>query len=365
MDRQYRSFDTQIKSINEDERSLTALVTTAARDRTGEVLDPEGADLKNFRKNPVVLLSHNYSQPPIGRALWIKKSKEGILSKVQFAETQIADDVYNLYKGGFMKAFSVGFVPKEWEDGDGDKTPNRTYKKWELVEYSAVPVPANPEALALALKKGVIKSDVWKKDLSEDYLRQDGAEKIKDTEITVTWRAEDGTTSTSKMNIEPEEKDLEDEVTLKPEENEETIRIPVRECKVTATIDISKSKGIKALYCGDIKKVRTYLFAKSKGWTMAKAKQWVKDHDGKELPEGVTKEKATDEQLEALTTEINELTQKYQFEKEANAELRYRLYLALNESRNTLSEITDGDISKKITDILDGVIRKVTGKISS
>jgi hypothetical protein len=69
-----------------------------------------------------------------------------------------------------------------------------------------------------------------------------------------------------------------------PEETDKYIRIPVRNCEVTATIDISETKGIKALYCGRIKKVRTYLFAKSKGWTMEKAKAWIKTHDdGKEL----------------------------------------------------------------------------------
>jgi len=66
-----------------------------------------------------------------------------------------------------------------------------------------------------------------------------------------------------------------------PEETENYIRIPVADCKITATIDISKKEGIKALYCGIDKKVATYLFAKDEGWTMEKAKQWVKEHKKK------------------------------------------------------------------------------------
>ena len=63
----------------------------------------------------------------------------------------------------------------------------------------------------------------------------------------------------------------------KPETTEKYHRIPVNEtCKITATIDISEKKGIKALYCGDISKIATYLFDVKK-WTMAKAKKWVKD----------------------------------------------------------------------------------------
>lgn len=65
----------------------------------------------------------------------------------------------------------------------------------------------------------------------------------------------------------------------KPEVTEKYIRIPTgNRCRVTSTIVISTKKGIKALYCGKIKKIRTYLFAKSKGWTMAKAQTWVKAH---------------------------------------------------------------------------------------
>lgn len=65
----------------------------------------------------------------------------------------------------------------------------------------------------------------------------------------------------------------------KPEETEQYIRIPVgNECEVTATINISEKEGIKALYCGKEKRIRTYLFLKSKGWTMDKAKKWVEEH---------------------------------------------------------------------------------------
>jgi len=69
-----------------------------------------------------------------------------------------------------------------------------------------------------------------------------------------------------------------------PEISEDYVRIPVRECKITATIDISKKDGIKALYCGDDKQVATYLFDK-KDWTMDKAKEWVADHNPKESAE--------------------------------------------------------------------------------
>lgn len=68
-----------------------------------------------------------------------------------------------------------------------------------------------------------------------------------------------------------------------PETTENYHRIPVAKCKVTATIDISKKQGIRALYCGKEKKVHTYLFDVDK-WTMKEAKKWVTEHkEGKAM----------------------------------------------------------------------------------
>ena len=88
----------------------------------------------------------------------------------------------------------------------------------------------------------------------------------------------------------------------KPEESEETIRIPVGPaCEVTATITISAEEGIKALYCGKEKKIRTYLFDKKvKAWTMASARAWIKEH--KEKVEKHIAEKIQKQQEENLET---------------------------------------------------------------
>jgi hypothetical protein len=69
----------------------------------------------------------------------------------------------------------------------------------------------------------------------------------------------------------------------KPEETENTIRIPVgTDCEVTATITIDKGQGISALYCGGTKKIRTFIFDKGvKAWTMATARAWIKEHSQK------------------------------------------------------------------------------------
>jgi len=70
----------------------------------------------------------------------------------------------------------------------------------------------------------------------------------------------------------------------KPEVTEKYVRIPVAECKITSTIDISTEKGIKALYCGDEKTIATYLFDVNK-WDMVRAKAWVEENKTKKVDE--------------------------------------------------------------------------------
>jgi HK97 family phage prohead protease len=206
-------FTSELKSIDEKEMTLTAYVSTGARDRMNESLDPAGVDLTNYRKNPVVLWAHDYSLPPIGKAEWVKRDKSGVLSKVKFASTAFAQEIFQLYKEGFLKAFSVGFVPTKTEDGDGQKEPRRTYRKWEMLEFSAVPVPANPEALSLAMQKGILKSDSLK-SLMQESLQKDGEEEGEEeapAEEEISTEEEEKPKEEEKPAEEiPDEKGLED-----------------------------------------------------------------------------------------------------------------------------------------------------------
>ena len=69
-----------------------------------------------------------------------------------------------------------------------------------------------------------------------------------------------------------------------PEENDRNIRIPVKEEEGkhsdhrVRTIVLSAKEGVKALYCTECKSIITYIFAKNKGWTMDKAKDWMQEH---------------------------------------------------------------------------------------
>ena len=149
--------DCEVKKLGERSYEFTA--STSAEDRDGEVIEAKGWDLKNFKKNPVIMYAHDYRSLPIGRAprVWISGDK--LKNTVEFPPEgtyEFADIVERLLSTGYLKAESVGFMPKKWEDGDGKEAPYRTYKKQELLEISIVPVPAHQDALLDAVKEGVI-----------------------------------------------------------------------------------------------------------------------------------------------------------------------------------------------------------------
>ncbi len=164
---------------DDDERSSTETINTDDVDRDNEILLPRGAVLNHYKQNPQVLWAHDYQQPPIGRAAWIKKvlaKPASIMAKTIYAETDFAEEIWTLVKDGFLPARSVGFIPLESHEPDEKelvKHPEwqgvrRIYDKWELLEYSVVPVPSNRQALQAAMSKDLSISDQLAKDLGVD-----------------------------------------------------------------------------------------------------------------------------------------------------------------------------------------------------
>ena len=144
--------------------------SSAAVDRYHEVIEPGGWRLENYLRNPVFQNAHKYGDVvhTLGRALKTAVVEAGgrpvLAQRIEFAveSNPVAKIAYGLYKGGFLRAVSVGFVPLRWEDMDGKgggEGVRRRYLEQELLEVSAVAIPANPEALALGLRSGGLDGD--------------------------------------------------------------------------------------------------------------------------------------------------------------------------------------------------------------
>ncbi len=73
---------------------------------------------------------------------------------MEFAPTPFAQEVAALYAAGYQRGVSVGFKPLAYEERRHEKTGaviGIRFLEQELLEASAVPVPANRNALRRAL----------------------------------------------------------------------------------------------------------------------------------------------------------------------------------------------------------------------
>jgi len=177
----------EVKDLGE--RVLEFIGSTEAQDRDGDIIRASGWNLKDFKANPVIMWAHDYSQPPIGRAKKVWVDNKQLKFEVEFVpkETyEFADVIYRLVKDGYIKATSVGFIPRQWDEmtskeGDPDLGWSPlVYKKQDLLELSIVPVPSNPEALINAWNSGVITAKEFKA-ISKPEIRE--RRNIRQTEI--------------------------------------------------------------------------------------------------------------------------------------------------------------------------------------
>ena len=134
--------NTEFKEKAEQDNRFHVVMSTATEDRHGDIVN-QNWDLKAFKKNPVFLDSHNYDsiEHIIGK-VHNPKVKDGALQgDIEFMlDNPKGMLAYKMAKGGFLNASSVGFIPKEFDE-------KGNILKSELLEDSAVSVPANAEAL--------------------------------------------------------------------------------------------------------------------------------------------------------------------------------------------------------------------------
>jgi HK97 family phage prohead protease len=152
-----------------DDDLLTMVASDATLDRYDEVVQVSGWLLDNYQRNPVIQNAHQYGDIifTIGKAEWTRVEGDALKQQWRFASAAnpMAKVARDLYRGGFLNASSVGFVPMDWENGSEKTSYRRKYTKQELLEVSAVGIPANPNALALAVKSGAVEAC----DLKELY----------------------------------------------------------------------------------------------------------------------------------------------------------------------------------------------------
>lgn len=128
----------------QDAGTFEVVISTADVDRSGESLVQEGMDNTNYINNPIVLYGHDYYSLPIGVCESLNLVNGKWVAKGRFAPADanpFAQQVRKLYDLKILRTTSVGLIVKE--------TEGNRITKWELLEFSFVPVPANPYALSM------------------------------------------------------------------------------------------------------------------------------------------------------------------------------------------------------------------------
>jgi len=125
-------------------------------DRMGDLVMASGWSVDNFRKNPVLLWGHDHGAPPIGTVTGVHVNREKqLLGQLNFdMDDPFAESIANKFKSKILNAVSVGFRPIEFEKNH--KTGGIIFQKSELLELSAVSIPALPSALAKAYGGGLL-----------------------------------------------------------------------------------------------------------------------------------------------------------------------------------------------------------------
>lgn len=164
---------------------LEAVITTSSVDRTRENIITTGIDTSNYMTNPVVLWGHDYEGLPIGKTIKITEMKNKIKARFQLAVDifPFAKSVYDMVVNGYINAVSIGGVVKKWSED------YMTIEEMEMIEFSVVPVPANPEALitSRSLEEATGKTiDIIKSEFEDfnrkslDKVKSMGEDEVKD-----------------------------------------------------------------------------------------------------------------------------------------------------------------------------------------
>ena len=265
MQKETKEFTAEVKEYDETDLTVVHFISTETRDRGGDIMRVDGM---RIRGRPVVLMAHGmskYGQEPIAKPIWIRKGefkdKRGILAKTQFFPDEDGTRLWMKATQGYMPNWSIGFIVLKWEDHKDGKG-GRDITEWELLEYSPVGVPMNPEAQTLEKTQ----ANIWFKFAKPDETLSDEYKSLE--------------------AIEEEEKEKKYgeliDMDEKPYPNEHACRIEDPDQYIRLRRQADKfGEGIHAVWGikggGKPVELQSIRFSKEK-FTADEAKKWLHDH---------------------------------------------------------------------------------------
>ena len=158
-------YNFDVTNFDDEKRTIEFVFTTNTTDRSNDIVNPKGAILNDFKKNPVFLWSHDKTKQPLGRVIEIEIEEDGsLVGTVEFWRNNIdpaywseadkvAVSVYEQYKNKFLNAVSIAFKPIDYKFNK--QRGGMDYNTYSITEISAVTVPDNPNALRVGKSMGI------------------------------------------------------------------------------------------------------------------------------------------------------------------------------------------------------------------
>ncbi len=146
-----KTFEAEVKEFDEKDLTVVHFISTERKDRGGDIMEADGMRITG---RPVVLFSHGFNSrignEPIAKPIWIRKGefkgRKGIMAKTQFFPDEDGKRLWAKATQGYMPNWSIGYIVLKKEDFRDGEGFGRRIKEWELLEYSPVGVPMNPDA---------------------------------------------------------------------------------------------------------------------------------------------------------------------------------------------------------------------------
>ena len=151
---EHKVFAGEVKSFDDEQLILEHFISTETRDRGGDIMRADGMRIVG---KPVVLQGHGHGPlgtEPIAKPLSIGKGEiagqVGIVAQTQFFPDDTGKRLYAKAKGGWSPNWSIGYMVEEAKDlMENGHYAGREVLQWQLLEYSMVGVPMNPDAVGL------------------------------------------------------------------------------------------------------------------------------------------------------------------------------------------------------------------------
>lgn len=147
---EYKRIPFAVKALGDDTGwEIAGLASTwwGEPDAYGDVVQP-GAFADSIAARPTKFLYEHHT--PIGKQLELRETDDGLYGRWSVVNTTAGTDAYKLAKAGVLDALSIGYFPVEWTiRADGV----RVLEKIDLLEVSAVAIPANEHAVITDVKR--------------------------------------------------------------------------------------------------------------------------------------------------------------------------------------------------------------------